>query len=66
MAKYAVEYKSRKPMASVKLTGGALMTAFKNNIDFLKKFDTDGILYCAYNDIHDEPFSVYPKVERPV
>ena len=45
MAKYAVEYKVNKPMSSVKLTGGALKTAFENNISFLKKFDTDRILY---------------------
>ena len=45
MAKYAVEYKLNKPMSSVKITGGDLKDAFENNVSFLKKFDTDRILY---------------------
>ncbi|MBQ4088410.1 MAG: glycoside hydrolase family 127 protein [Clostridia bacterium] len=45
MAKYAVEYKLNKPMGGVKLTGGVLKTAFDNNVNFLKDFDMDRMLY---------------------
>lgn len=45
MGKYAVEYRINKPMGGVQLTGGALKDAFENNVNFLKKFDMDRILY---------------------
>lgn len=45
MGKYAVEYRINKPMGGVQLTGGALKDAFENNVNFLKKFDMDRMLY---------------------
>ena len=45
MGKYAVEYRINKPMGGVRLTGGALKDAFENNVNFLKKFDMDRMLY---------------------
>ena len=45
MSKYAVEYALNSPVAGVKLTGGRLFKAFRNNIAFLKGFDTDRILH---------------------
>ena len=45
MGKYSVEYRINKPMGGVQLTGGALKDAFENNVNFLKKFDMDRMLY---------------------
>ena len=45
MAKYAVEYKARVPMGGVELTGGRFKQVFENNIEFLKGFDPDRMLY---------------------
>ena len=43
--KYAVEYALNAPMGGVKLNGGRLGRAFDNNVNFLKGFDTDRMLY---------------------
>ena len=45
MSKYKKEYVLSVPVGGVKLTGGRFLNAFENNIAFLKKFDTDRILY---------------------
>jgi hypothetical protein len=45
MSKYAVPYRLEKPMGGVRLTGGAFMRAFQDNIGFLKGFDLDRMLY---------------------
>ena len=43
--KYAVPYQLQAPMTGVRLTGGRLERMFRNNIDFLKGFDLDRMLY---------------------
>ena len=43
--KYAVPYKLNAPMSGVRLTGGRLGKMFSNNIEFLKGFDIDRMLY---------------------
>ena len=45
MSKYKKEYVLSVPVGGVKLTGGRFLNAFEYNIAFLKKFDTDRILY---------------------
>ena len=45
MEKYAVPYKVQVPMGNVRLTDGRLKKAFENNIEFLKGFDVDRMLY---------------------
>ncbi len=50
MEKYAVPYRVSAPTCGVRLTGGRLGRAFRNNIAFLKGFDTDRILY--YYRVH--------------
>lgn len=45
MEKYAVPYKLQVPTGNVKLTGGRLKRSFDNNIQFLKDFDVNRILY---------------------
>ena len=44
-SKYAVPYKLSAPMGGVRLTGGRLYKSFENNLQFLKGFDTDRMLY---------------------
>ena len=44
-AKYAVPYPLQVPMGDVRLTGGRLFRSFENNLQFLKGFDTDRMLY---------------------
>ena len=43
--KYANEYKISAPKSNVKLKDGRFLKAFNNNIEFLKAFDIDRILY---------------------
>ena len=50
MSKYAVPYRAQAPMGGVKLTGGRLGQAFRNNIAFLKGFDPDRMMY--YYRVH--------------
>lgn len=45
MEKFKIPYKVDVPTGSVKLTGGRLKKAFENNIEFLKGFDVDRMLY---------------------
>ncbi|MBQ1986211.1 MAG: glycoside hydrolase family 127 protein, partial [Clostridia bacterium] len=45
MEKYAVPYKAQVPMGNVRLTDGRLKKAFENNVEFLKGFDVDRMLY---------------------
>ncbi len=45
MEKYKVPYAAEVAMGKVKLTGGRLLKAFENNIEFLKGFDIDRMLY---------------------
>ena len=52
--KYAVEYALNAPMGGVKLNGGRLGRAFDNNVNFLKGFDTDRMLYW-YRVHQDKP-----------
>ncbi|MDD3334193.1 MAG: glycoside hydrolase family 127 protein [Eubacteriales bacterium] len=43
--KYQVPYRTQAPMGGVRLTGGRFARAFENNVDFLKGFDLDRMLY---------------------
>lgn len=45
MEKYSVPYCTQVPTAGVTLTGGRLGRAFDRNVDFLKGFDLDRMLY---------------------
>ena len=48
--KYVVPYAASAPTKGIRLTGGRLEKAFRNNIAFLRGFDTDRILY--YYRVH--------------
>jgi len=45
VSKYKVEYRLNVPEGNVTLLGGRFKKAFDNNISFLKKFDSDRMLY---------------------
>lgn len=45
MDKYREPYRLEVPMGGVRLTGGRFLTAYENNIRFLKGFDLDRMLY---------------------
>ncbi len=45
MEKYQVAYQLDAPMGGVRLTGGRFQRVFENNIQFLKDFDVDRMLY---------------------
>ncbi len=45
MSKYAIPYQVQVPTSNVQITGGRLRQAIENNIEFLKGFNLDRLLY---------------------